>query len=339
MDGILKEPFGHDDSIKATPQKAAHRKSKSLNIVIITQGVTHVVPPLLHSGHKILGIIESAPRKNPNSLKELAKFIYALVNRNYRNLKALATLHGIPYYCMSRGCDDDLAEWVKKLSPDLIVVHTMPQLLKPNIYSVPRLGTINLHQSYLPEYRGPSPDFWQYHDMVVNPGVTVHYIDDGADTGDIIYQARTHIPLGTKAPDRLAALVGQVGAALLLKAIDAISTATAPRISQPKISPTAKARKIAYEEHKTIIDWSKWEIERIWNLLRGTEQWLDAIEQPGGIYKGQRWNIEEYVRCDMTRYSPSRIYRRKGRYFVACRDGKIFLSKRISLKQFLSLLR
>lgn len=337
MDGILKEQLGKDDDIEASTEKAAHRKNKILNIVIIAQGVTHVVQPLLHSGHKVLGIIESAPRKNTRSLWELAKFAYGLINRNYKNLRTLSALHRIPYYCMSNGCDNNLADWLRKLSPDLIVIHTMPQLLRQNIFSIPRFGTINLHQSYLPEYRGPNPDFWHYHDMVMNPGVTVHYIDDGADTGDIIYQTRTHIPLGTKSPDRLAKLVGQVGAALLLKALDAISNATAPRIPQPQASPTAKARRISYDEHKTIIDWNKWEIERIWHLLRGTEQWLDAIDQPGGIYTGQRWNIEGYVRCEMARYCPSKIYREKSRYFVACRDGKIFLSRRFTLRRFLSL--
>lgn len=84
----------------------------------------------------------------------------------------------------------ELESWVKSLSPDLIVVYSMSQLLKENIYSIPRFGTINLHPSYLPEYRGPNPIFWMYYNMEKQGGVTVHYIDQGEDTGNIILQKR-----------------------------------------------------------------------------------------------------------------------------------------------------
>ncbi len=337
MDLNIGEPLKPGYGKEEANNTVKRRDDRILKIIIISQGMSLAVHPLLNSRHKIVGIINSEPQRKPGKLLRLAQSIYGVMNRKPSTLKKLASLHGLPYYAMSNTSDDRLADWVRTLAPDVIAIHTMSHLLKENIFSIPKLGTINLHASYLPEYRGPNPSFWQYHDMQMNPGVTVHYVDKGEDTGDIIFQARTYVPLGTKAPDRLAKMIGDTGAPLLLKALDALAASAAPRIPQPHASPTCRARNIRYEEHKTIIDWNHWEIERIWHLLRGTENWLDAIDLPSGLYSGQRWSIGEYVKCDtsMQRYCPSKIYRDKDHYFLACKDGKIFLSKTFTIKRLL----
>ncbi len=172
-----------------------------------------------------------------------------------------------------------------------------------------------------------------YYNTEKKGGVTVHYIDDGEDTGDIIYQEKYNIPLGMKSPDMLNLSIGQIGVNLLLKALNDIENL--PKITQYKESPTAKARNIKPEEHKNIIEWNKWNIERIWHLLRGTELWLNAVEQPKGIYKNQRWIVEKFKKCDMVNYEISKIYKENKKYFVACKDGKIFLSLKFNFKIFI----
>ncbi|AAM07923.1 formyltransferase family protein [Methanosarcina acetivorans] len=79
---------------------------------------------------------------------------------------------------------------IRNLEPDLIVVFSMSHLLKENVFNVPSYGTVNIHYSYLPEYGGPNPLFWQYYDYILDPGVTLHYVDKGEDTGNVIYQRR-----------------------------------------------------------------------------------------------------------------------------------------------------
>jgi methionyl-tRNA formyltransferase len=320
---------------EAAAGKTGTGHENRLNIVIIHQGMTRLVRPLLASRHKVIGIIDSPSGRRPGRLMTLARAVHAALDPRFTTLKMLSKAHGLPYYDMSDGSDDDLAEWVRSLAPDVIAIHTMSRLLKPVIFSIPRYGAINLHQSYLPEYRGPNPDFWHYHDMHMHPGVTVHFIDSGEDTGDIIFQERVHIPLGTRSPERLDRLVGEVGARLFLKALDALADSSAPRIPQPRTSPTPRARKITRDEHRKIIDWDAWDIERIWHLLRGTEQWLNAIDDLEGFYQGQRWRIGDFIRCDMPGYRRSAIYRERGQTFVACRQGKIFISKTFSPKRFL----
>lgn len=308
-----------------------------LNYVLITQGVSRIVHPILTSHHNIVGIVESAAknnRKNP-FVFSIFKNVYSLVKRRQISLKALARFKGIPYYLMDSGSDSHLESWIKKLNPDLIVVFSMSQLLHENIFSIPRYGTINLHPSELPKYRGPFPDFWIYYNMDLHPGVTVHYIDQGEDTGDIIFQEQYDLPLGIKSPEMLDIAIGEIGIRLLLRAMNSIASSNAPRIPQPKESPTKRSRRIKASEHKEFIKWDEWSIERIWHFLRGTELWLNAIDQPIGFYKGQRWSVLDYEITDMKAYIPSKIYKEKGAYFVACRDGKIYIKSKFSLKSLI----
>jgi hypothetical protein len=76
--------------------------------------------------------------------------------------------------------------------PDLVVTFATG-LLKPRMLQIPRLGTINVHTSLLPDYRGFWPEFWQLYDRAYDKtGFSVHFIDEGVDTGDILH--REHVP-------------------------------------------------------------------------------------------------------------------------------------------------
>jgi methionyl-tRNA formyltransferase len=316
-----------------------------LKIILVTQGVSRIVEPLFSSGYQIVGILESASR-NYNKQKKLYKFVsiarnlYSVVARQGTSLKGMSKKQKVPYRLMMSSDDPNLVNWIKELKPDVIVVFSMSQLLKEKIFNIPRYGTINLHPSFLPDYRGPNPDFWQYHDMEMTPGATVHYIDKGEDTGDVIFQERVHVPLGTKSPQRLDLLIGEVGVSLILKVLEAIQSGTAPRIEQPVKSPTVRARNLTPGEHKTIIDWQKWPIERVWHVLCGTEMWLNALPQPKGLLKGQRWVIEDYKKQAMQITKLGEIAKQNGCYYVACKDGKIYLTRKFRFKDLiLSLLR
>jgi len=314
--------------------KEGHPKV-GLRVLIITQGISRIFEPLLSSHHHIVGVLESASRNyktqpDPHQFISMLRLFYSKVKRRQLSLKKKAEQHGMPYRFMTSSDDPGLVEWVKDLNPDIIVVFSMSQLLKEKIFSIPKYGSINLHPAFLPEYRGPNPDFWQYYNMEMTPGVTVHYIDTGEDTGDIIYQERTEIPLGIKSPPWLDKLIGEVGVKLILQALDAIQTNQAPRITQPQKSPTPRAKNLTPIEHQTIIDWQNWPIERIWHVLRGTELWLNALPQPSGFWKYQRWIIEGFDKQPDQITRPGEIAKQNGRFYVACRDGRIELTLKFS---------
>ena len=90
-------------------------------------------------------------------------------------------------------CGDELfyikitSEKAREINPDIMVSYNYRYILKPDVFSVPARGAINLHISYLPWNRGADPNFWSHLDETPK-GVTIHYIDFGIDTGDIIGQ-------------------------------------------------------------------------------------------------------------------------------------------------------
>ena len=338
--GAQKAGFVERESKSAGDFRPEIHHKTGLRVLMITQGVSRLVEPLLNSQHQVVGILESAPRnykKQPGQYKlmGIARFFYSKIKRKQVSLKNKAEQAGLPYHFMTSSDQPGLVEWIKDLKPDIIVVFSMSQLLKEKIFTIPKYGAINLHPAILPEYRGPNPDFWQYYNMEINPGVTVHYIDKGEDTGDIIFQERTHIPLGIKSPPRLDKLIGETGTSLVLKALDAIQAGTAPRIKQPAQSATPRAKNLAQDEHKTIVDWQSWPIERIWHVLRGTELWLNALPQPKGLWKGQRWVIEGYEKQPTQTTKPGKVGKQNGRYHVACKDGRIYLTRKFSVKNLI----
>jgi methionyl-tRNA formyltransferase len=305
------------------------------NIIIITQGLSRIVKPLFNSKDvNIIGIIECAPRGI--SIPRIS-FIFSLYHKIRRKKESELLLfsenNSIPYFYMTSS-SKELEFWVKNLDPDLMVVYIMSQLLTQNIYSIPRFGTINLHPSLLPKYRGPNPCFWTYYNMDKIGGVTVHFIDKGEDTGDILLQEEYEIPLGIKSPDRFDVLISQIGVNLLMKSINNIETIIP--LKQPKESTTTRARNITLKEHNSIIDWNNWQIEKIWHILRGTELWLNALEQPKGVFLGTRWEIGAFERIEIDQsWSIGKIYNKKGKYFVVCKEGVIYLSKKINIKELL----
>lgn len=127
-------------------------------------GLSEIVELIVNSRHNVIGIIECAPRKKDKKFKKrscsFVRNIYNLIKHNKTiSLSSFSNKQNIPYYYMNNGSDDKLEEWVRKLEPDLIVISSMSQLLKNNIFSIPRYGTINLHPALLPKYRGPNPWF------------------------------------------------------------------------------------------------------------------------------------------------------------------------------------
>jgi len=280
-------------------------------------GLNNIIHYLHDSSVNIIGIIESKQRNSTMQTMEL---------KNY------CLTHQIPYYFMNNGCNESLENWVNKQEPDLIVVYKMSELLKNNILAIPKKGNINLHASDLPKYRGSHPIFWTFYNCDLNPGVTVHYLDENEDTGDIIYQESYHLPLGSTEEEFLEHLEDKIGVKLLLKSIIDIENGSAPRIKQQKKSPTVRARQIKPSEYKEIIDWEQWKIERIWHLLRGTQNWLDVFDFSEIKGEVSKWRILHFEKGEVhSSLKLGIVYKQEDYYFVYCRQGKIFMELSVNL--------
>lgn len=88
---------------------------------------------------------------------------------------------------------DRLKEFIVTQKIDLIIVHAFMKILPKEIYTAPRYGCINFHPSLLPMYRGQSPTYWVLKNKEPVTGLTCHYVDEGIDTGDIIFQVEVMV--------------------------------------------------------------------------------------------------------------------------------------------------
>lgn len=131
----------------------------------------------------------------------------------------------------------EFVERVRALRVDLIVVANFNRILKSTLLSAPRLGGVNVHASLLPKYRGPSPLYWVLANREKSTGVTIHYIDEGIDTGDIVEQRKIEIRDG-ETLKTLSEKSDQAAAALLRQTIPLLLEGRALRVPQDHSAAT-----------------------------------------------------------------------------------------------------
>jgi methionyl-tRNA formyltransferase len=159
--------------------------------------------------------------------------------------------------------DEGFVQTLKELSPDLILVVAF-RILPEAVFSLPALGTVNLHASLLPTYRGAAPINWAIMNGETRTGLTTFYIRKKVDTGDVIMQREMEIhpeeSFG-ELHDRMA----ERGAEVLLETVDLIERGEARPVKQDDALATA-APKITPEHCR--IDWSRNAMD-IKNQIRG----------------------------------------------------------------------
>lgn len=88
---------------------------------------------------------------------------------------------------------EQMRETILKREVDLLLVHAFMKILPAQVFHAPAFGSLNIHPSLLPKYRGPSSTYWVLKNRERETGLTCHYIDEGIDTGAIICQ--TSVPV------------------------------------------------------------------------------------------------------------------------------------------------
>lgn len=114
-------------------------------------------------------------------------------NNIYIRLKDFCERSQIHFERINDFTDNNLIEKIKSFRIDVVVVCHFQKILKKELIELPRYGSINLHPSLLPLYRGMAPQHWPIINGDSETGITVHFIDEGVDTGDIIIQKKLSI--------------------------------------------------------------------------------------------------------------------------------------------------
>jgi methionyl-tRNA formyltransferase len=189
--------------------------------------------------------------------------------------KVAATL-GLPIFQPAKLRRTDELDRIAELSPDLIVVMAYGQILPKRLLEMPTLACLNLHASILPRHRGASPIQASILSGDRSTGLTVMYMAEGLDTGDILLIRSIAIrrrETGGSLHDRLAAL----GPGALASAFELILSHRALRIPQDESKATYAAK---LERESGRIDWSHdcWHLDR---LIRAMNPWPGAFTLVG----------------------------------------------------------
>lgn len=109
-------------------------------------------------------------------------------NTDFKSLKPLADSAGIPCYLVVGKNQSDLADWLKLIQPDVIYCFGWSYLLQLQILQIPELGVVGYHPAALPRNRGRHPIIWTLALGLPQAGSTFFFMDEGADSGDILSQ-------------------------------------------------------------------------------------------------------------------------------------------------------
>ena len=181
-------------------------------------------------------------------------------------VREVAARSGVPVATPERIADavQEIAAW----RPDLIAVAAYGQFIPKAIRDLPPSGSINIHPSLLPKYRGAAPIQWAVANGDTITGVTIMHVAKVMDSGDIVVQREYPIgPAETAA--ELEPKLAEFGASLLIEAIDLIAAGSAPRVPQDESRVTV-ARKLQKSDAK--IDWGL-PARAIHDRIRGFQPW------------------------------------------------------------------
>ncbi|MFG1901256.1 methionyl-tRNA formyltransferase [Micromonospora carbonacea] len=220
----------------------------------------------------------------------------------------LAKEHGIPVEVRDRP-DDDLLIPLEKADPDVIVATNWRTWIPPQVFQLPRLGTLNVHDSLLPAYAGFSPLIWALINGEKEVGVTAHMMDAELDAGDVVLQRA--VPVGPR--DTTTDLFHKT-----LELFGPITVDGLALIATGRTDWTPQDRSKASFFHKrseedSRIDWT-WSAEELDRLVRAQS---DPYPNAFTFHRGQRLRIVA-ASVSQGNYggTPGRIFIREGNAVV-----------------------
>lgn len=196
-------------------------------------------------------------------------------------VKVCAKAHDIPVYQFERLRRREGRECLESLAPDLCVTAAFGQILSKRLLDIPKMGTVNVHASLLPAYRGSAPINWCIYYGEKTAGVTTMMTDEGIDTGDMLMKSETEILPGETAGE-LTERLSYLGAELLIKTLKAIEEGNCPRTKQDE---ALMSHQPMIEKEMARVDWTR-SAQEISNAVRAFNPWPGAFTALGdGVMK------------------------------------------------------
>ena len=264
---------------------------------------------IVKAGHEVAAVVTQPDKPQGRSGK-----------LKFPPVKEKALEYGIPVYQPVKIRQSDVAEELKKINPDVIVVVAFGQIIPSDILKMPRYGCVNVHASLLPKYRGAAPIQWAVINGDKETGVTTMQMDEGIDTGDMLLVEKYELApdeTGGSLFDRLA----EIGANLLADTLDGLEKGTITPVPQ-----SGEATHVGKLDKQTgCIDFGKKAVE-IERLIRGLNPWPSAFTHINGkTLKVWKAGIDE---TDCSDYEPGTVYKIDKNYiYVAAGDNGLIIEE------------
>jgi methionyl-tRNA formyltransferase len=223
---------------------------------------------LIAQGEEIVGVItipDAPNQRHPNPVKQCAE------------------QHAIPLFQSKLLKKPEAISWVRQLKPDLLVLAFVTAFVPQEMIDIAPLGGINYHPSLLPKYRGGSAINWAIINGETETGVTIHFIDEGVDTGPILLQEKVSIEPDDTVKSVYFDKLYPMGIRMISNAVQLIREGKAMPTLQDESSASFQP---VITTDDTVIDWSQ-PTDKVYNLIRG------ANPAPGAVtsFRGQSCKI------------------------------------------------
>jgi len=222
---------------------------------------------LVAAGHDVCGVFTQPDRPKNRGMK-----------LQYTPVKEYAITAEIPVFQPEKMRDGTALSILKELSPELIVVAAYGKILPVDILDLPPKGCINVHSSLLPKYRGSAPINWAILNGDDETGVSIQYMAEGVDTGDVIASANTQIPIDENA-QQLYNRLADMGAELVVRVVSDIEQGT---VSATPQDHTRASHAPMLSKELSPIDWTR-SARQVHDQVRGLYPWPSAVTEIDGI--------------------------------------------------------
>lgn len=285
---------------------------------------------LREAGHEITAVVTQPDKARGRSGKP-----------SFSPVKEYAIEKGLPVLQPIRIKRPEEVEELRKYEADVFVVAAFGQILSKEILDMPRLGCLNIHASLLPKYRGSSPIQWAVINGEEKSGITIQQMNEGVDTGDILYQKEIFLDkkeTGESLFEKLAAL----GAEAI---VEALALLEAGRLVPVPQKEEEAVHTVMLDKSMGKVEWSKSAVA-IERLIRGLNSWPSAYT----FYEGKQlklWDADvcrpEELSEEAKKAAPGTIVKvEKDRFCVACGEDFLWIhslqmegKKRMSTHDFL----
>lgn len=236
---------------------------------------------IYNAGHNIIAVVTNPDRPKGRGMKMIASPV-----------KEFAIEKSIPVLQPEK--IREIKDTLEQINPDLFCVVAYGKILPQDILDIPKKGSINVHGSLLPQYRGAAPIQWSVLNGDKKTGITTMYMNAGMDTGDMILQEEVQIG-EDETTGELWDRLSKIGAKLLVETVAKIEKGTAPRT--PQSGEFTMAPMLNKEMAR--IDWINKNSREIKNLVRGLNPIMGAYttynDKKIKIWRAGSIELDEFI--------------------------------------------